>query len=450
MGAPHQLAQSGPQLSAGAVLQGKYRLVAPRGSGAMGAVWSARHVELGTSVAVKFLHPELAETPDARTRFAREAKLAARLAERCRYIARVIDCGVVSHAEPGAALLPDGEECPFLVMELLEGEELAERLRREKRLSLALTAQIVQQLCRALEVAHQAGVVHRDVKPANVFLARPQTNMSVFVKLMDFGVAKLVEGSSALEANGRSTTRIGAIVGTPAYMSPEQILGQRIDARADLWSVGVLIHRVLTGELPFTSGTLQETSTQIIMGTPPPPSSLVPELPQEIDAFMQRALAKRPDERFGSARELADALLAIAGPSALMPYALHPSPTPGEQEAPVSGLRMVRDSEPATVRVTHPALGRTHSGIRPRRTRRALLSVAAVVVLLVAGAALFASRGETPSVNVGDDVSARIAPVDPSSVLPMKASVGANAATQSAPASYAQPSAPKRKSPHAK
>ncbi|MGZ3422748.1 MAG: serine/threonine-protein kinase, partial [Polyangiales bacterium] len=147
----------------------------------MGSVWRARHVDLGTSVAIKFLHPEIADSKEGRQRFEREARLAARLAEKCRYIAKVIDYGVVDDLGP------------YLAMEMLEGEELAERLKREKRIALALAAVIVQQLCRALDVAHAAGIVHRDVKPANVFLARPHTNMTVFVKLMDFGVAKLVE-----------------------------------------------------------------------------------------------------------------------------------------------------------------------------------------------------------------------------------------------------------------
>jgi len=337
----------------GEVIAGRYELVSPIGAGAMGWVWAAKHVALGSSVAIKFLHPETVASEEARLRFAREARIAATLGERCRYVVRVIDYGVVD------------EVGPFLVMEYLRGEELATKLRREGRVSLFDTVHIVAQLCRALAVAHHKGVVHRDVKPGNVFLARPHTNMAVFVKLMDFGVAKLLDGAGA-ESAPPSTTRVGAVIGTPSYMSPEQLLAQPVDHRSDLWGVATTVYRILTGELPFGNGTLAEMGVRIVTLMPRPPSEVVPALPKAIDVWMTKALAKSPDDRFQSAREMAEAFAAAAGVDlggfGIMPRAIHPTPVPSSDPAPLdSGVRPAASVEPITVR----ALDRQLSGTQP-------------------------------------------------------------------------------------
>lgn len=361
----------GASISAGEIIAGRYQLVAKSGQGAMGSVWAAKHVALGNTVAVKFLHPEVAASPDARARFAREAKIAAMLGERCRYIARVTDYGVLDQVGP------------FLVMEYLHGEELAEKLRRERRVQLLEAAAILTQLCRALEVAHAAGVVHRDIKPANVFLAKPHTNMSVFVKLMDFGVAKLLD--HALEAHGpRHATRIGSVIGTPAYMSPEQLLAQTIDHRSDLWGVAAMTYRMLTGEFPFGNGTLAEMGVRIVSVMPRRPSELVSDLPPLLDAWFEKALAKSPEDRFASATELAMAFAAAADvePLSLMARSVHPTPMPSSEPiVPPSGIR--RAAEPPTVR----ALVRQTSGLRRVHRRRDPVALfIAVLVAVIAGA----------------------------------------------------------------
>ncbi len=393
---PSPVVCGGAPLRAGTRVAERYVLLDPCGAGAMGAVWRARHVDLGATVAIKFLHRDVVASDDARARFAREARLAARLGERSRYVVRVTDYGVLDDVGP------------FLVMEHLHGEPLVDRLKREGRLPLLLTVQIVSQVCRALSTAHEAGIVHRDVKPANVFLARPHTNMSVYAKLMDFGVAKLVEprGDDA----GPALTRIGAVVGTPAYMSPEQLLAQRVDPRSDLWAVTATVYRMLTGELPFGTGTLHEIGVRIMGSEPRSARAYAPELPPEIDAFFAKGLAKAPEDRFASAGELARALAAVAGidASAVVPYALHPSPTPGSDPAPSSGFRIatperverVERVEPSPTRpepeVATPALGRTASGMRPV-PRRPWWIVSALLVPAATGAALWLTRTSEPT-----------------------------------------------------
>jgi len=298
MGEP--AAETDATLQAGVIVADRYRLLEPRGEGAMGAVWSATHMTLGHAVAIKFLHGNVANSSEPRARFEREAKLAARLGEASRHITRVTDHGI------GA----DGT--PFLVMELLHGEGLEKRLKRERRLPMTLVARITSQLCRALHVAHGAGVVHRDLKPANVFLCEGEGDVGdVFVKLLDFGVAK-----ATLENEENQTTRAGALIGTPNYMSPEQIVGNTVDHRSDLWAVAAIVYRMAVGKAPFGSGSLSELAMRIVSTEPPTPTSLAPDLPHEFDLWVQKGLSKDPSKRFQSARELSDSLSMVAGISA--------------------------------------------------------------------------------------------------------------------------------------
>ena len=284
-------------LREGYLVADKYRLVSPKGEGAMGSVWSALHLTLGHTVAVKFLHGSVANSSEPRARFEREAKLAARLGEASRHITRVTDHGVT------------GEGTPFLVMELLQGEGLDARLKRERRLPMELVAKITSQLCRALVVAHTAGVIHRDLKPANVFLCRSEDDGEVFVKLLDFGVAK-----ATLENDENQTTRAGALIGTPNYMSPEQIVGDAaVDARSDLWAVAAIVYRMSVGRAPFGSGALSELAMRIVSTEPPQATALAPDLPHEFDLWVKKGLAKKVDQRFQTARDLSDSLAMVAG-----------------------------------------------------------------------------------------------------------------------------------------
>ena len=287
-------------LRAGVVVADKYRLVEPRGEGAMGAVWSATHETLGHTVAVKFLHGNVAMSSEPRARFEREAKLAARLGEASRHITRVTDHGITA----------DGT--PFLVMELLHGEGLEKRLKRERRLPLPLVARITSQLSRALYVAHGAGVIHRDLKPANIFLCEGEAGEgSIEVKLLDFGVAK-----ATLDNDENAQTRAGALIGTPNYMSPEQIAGSGVDHRSDLWAAAAIVYRMAVGRAPFGSGALNELAMRIVSTEPPLATTLAPELPHEFDLWVQKGLAKDPTKRFQTSRELSDSLAMVAGVSA--------------------------------------------------------------------------------------------------------------------------------------
>ena len=289
---------SGDQLMQGEIVAAKYRLVERCGSGGMGSVWRATHLGLDSTVAIKFLHGSVSRQSEARARFEQEAKICARLGDESHHVVRVTDHGITERGRP------------FLVMELLKGESLADRLEREGSLPLSLAAAITAQLCRALHVAHVAGVVHRDLKPANVFLSRSgaAADDGVLVKLLDFGVAK---ATLAMEDLG--VTRAGFIVGTPAYMSPEQITAEKfLDARADLWSVVAIVYRMVVGAPPFGSGGIADLGKRITRDEPVAPSQLVADLPKAFDAWIARGLEKGRDDRFQTTTDLADSLTEVA------------------------------------------------------------------------------------------------------------------------------------------
>ena len=276
------------------IIAGRYRLERPLASGGMGSVWVARHLQLDIGVAIKFMAPECASSPDARARFDREAKASALFKNR--NVVQVHDYGI-------------DDDTPYLVMELLEGEDLAARLKREGRLGREATAVILVQACKALRRAHTAGLVHRDLKPGNLFLSRQDDEE--IVKILDFGIAKAT-GTVLVGV----TTETGGILGSPHYMSPEQVReDRRIDHRSDLWSLGVIAFRCLTGKLPFPGEMLVEVMMAICVDRIPIPSQIAPDLPPEVDRFFQRALAREPEQRFQSAPEFAEALSRAAGVS---------------------------------------------------------------------------------------------------------------------------------------
>ncbi|MGZ3423069.1 MAG: protein kinase domain-containing protein [Polyangiales bacterium] len=285
----------------GRVIGGRYRLVAPVAEGGMGSVWRAEHSTLGHAVAVKFLAGGSAAKSDHRARFDREAKIAARIAEDCRQVVKVTDHGV------------EEDGTPWIVMELLVGEGLDRRLRREPRLPLVVAIEIVRQIARGLDAAHRLGVVHRDLKPANVFLcsnssvddlARKRLGAieEVDAKLLDFGVAK-----SLWEEDAPTTE--GVVLGTLGYMSPEQLTGEgTIDARTDIWALGAIAYRVIVGKPAFGVGTSQEIGARVTTAEPMAASQAAPGVPADFDAVLGRALAKDPKARYATARDFAEAL----------------------------------------------------------------------------------------------------------------------------------------------
>ena len=272
------------------MVAGRYRLEQPLARGGMGSVWVARHLQLESQVAIKFMDAAVADSPTARARFEREAKAAAQI--HSPHVVTIHDYGVASGT-------------PFLVMELLEGEDLGARIRNEGPLPPEVVSGIVTHVARALRLAHEAGIVHRDLKPGNVFLT---INVDTEIaKVLDFGIAK-TRGLQQQPLDPDEATRTDQILGSPQYMSPEQVKASRdVDHRSDLWSLAVIAYRALTAHLPFSSNSVADVLVKICSEPAPPPSTYRPELPSQVDRFFVRALAKDPDLRFQTASELAAA-----------------------------------------------------------------------------------------------------------------------------------------------
>jgi serine/threonine-protein kinase len=281
----------------GQIIAGKYRLIRTLGKGGMGTVWLAEHLSLHTPVAIKLIDSEAAKNPLARSRFDREAQLAARI--RSAHVVKVLDHGMTD----------DG--LPYIAMECLAGESLRERLTARGRLTPAETAKVVSHVCRALARSHEAGLVHRDLKPENIFVAREDDDE--IVKILDFGVAKATD---LLSMAGIDPTRTGTLLGTPYYMSPEQAQGLKsVDFRSDLWSLGVVVYECLTAKRPFTAPALGVLIAKILGAPPATLAEAAPDanIPPDVELWMRKALARDPAARFASAKELSEAFMVAAG-----------------------------------------------------------------------------------------------------------------------------------------
>jgi len=293
------------------VIAGKYCLESQLASGGMGSVWIARHLDLDIEIAIKFMDPACA-SPEGRVRFEREAKAAACL--QSPHVVAVLDYGV-------------DEDLPYIVMELLKGEDLEDRLLKHGRLPLAQASKILSQAAKALRRAQELGIVHRDLKPHNLFLAKAaegDEEHDDVLKILDFGIAK--ETGPALVGGA---TQTGEIMGSPHYMSPEHVRGARdIDFRSDLWSLGVIMFRACTGRLPFDSDVVGDVIGKILADPIPKATSIAKDLPASIDEFFGRALARDRNQRYQSAREMADEFAEIvrspSNPRISRPPSLNP------------------------------------------------------------------------------------------------------------------------------
>jgi serine/threonine-protein kinase len=277
----------------GETVGGKYRVQRYLAAGGMGVVYEARHLLVGRRFAIKFLRPELVKKRESLARFQREAQAAGALESE--NVTAVLDFGVV----------PDGS--PYLVMEYLVGENLERLLAREGPLPLDRASELVLQASRGVQAAHAAGIVHRDLKPQNLFACRRDDGTEL-VKVLDFGVAKLGTFDDA-----NSATRTGSVLGTPAYMSPEQARGERtIDHRADVYALGAILYELVSGQRPHPgdspNAVLHHISTQPAV----PLAAARPELPAGLLEVVARALAAEPEQRFPSAEEFAQALTPFA------------------------------------------------------------------------------------------------------------------------------------------
>lgn len=341
------------KLEVGQVLSGTLRLVRKIAEGGMGSVWIAEHLVLGTEVAVKFLSGPWAAVPSARSRFLREARMTANIDSP--HVVKVLDC---RH---------DEADEPYLVLELLHGENLEQRVRRHGPLSVFEVVEIVAQTCEALAATHDAHLVHRDLKPENVFLVSGPTT---FVKLLDYGVAKPMKKDDCLDVD-----RLPA--GTPQYMSPEHMFEpETTDARSDLFSLGAVAYFALTRRTPFDAESIEGLYFAIDGGTFARPSELRPELPAALDRWFEKALAHDAADRFQNAREMADALYDVLRESRTIAET-----TAGAEEAPAS--------------TTHPTL--SELTVPLRRMRRSRKSAIAALVLASA-ASLLVWRSNGPEV----------------------------------------------------
>ena len=316
------------ELQLGATYADKYKIVRVLGEGAMGAVYEAENVRIRRRVALKILHPQIAQKADTLRRFEREAQAAGRIGSK--HIIEVLDLGE----------LPDGAR--FMVMEFLDGTTLDQRIRSKGRLTPEDAAPIIAQLLEGLGAAHEAGIIHRDLKPANIYLTTSR-GVPDFVKILDFGVSKFNVLNDEM-----SMTSTGAVLGTPYYMSPEQAKGSRqVDPRSDLYAVGVILYECITGQVPFSAETFNELIFRIVLESPPPVESFVPNLDPAFTAIIHKAMAREANERFQSAAEFRSAVLkwaeaAASGP--VMPAALGlgpPRPAPGGPHLAANGTMMM-------------------------------------------------------------------------------------------------------------
>ena len=275
----------------GTVLARTYKLDRLLAEGGMGAVYMGKHLRTGGLCAVKVLHPQSAANSDIYERFLAEAQIISTL--RHPHIVHVSD------------LNSDDRGMPFLVMELLEGEDLETRLQRESTLPLEAVLTLAREVGSAMQAAHNQGVVHRDLKPRNLFLARYEVGGRSLetVKVIDFGVSKIPRPASR-------ATRNQLVLGTPRYVAPEGALGQNseIDGRADQFSLAVILYRALSGRLPFDSDNVVELLRQIVVDTPPPLTSLVADLPLHVESAIARAMSKSKLKRYATIMDFVHAL----------------------------------------------------------------------------------------------------------------------------------------------
>ncbi len=291
--------------SEGHLLDGKYRVISRLGGGGMGAVYKARHELMDRLVAIKVIHSHLVdpENDEFLKRFTREAKTTSKI------------------RHPNAIIVHDfgiADARPYIVMEYIDGRALEEVLIQQGPFDVPSTIELMQQVCGALAAAHAVGVIHRDLKPANIMLADGIDSCSA-VRVVDFGIAKVLGQSDSDDPT--VMTKTGGILGTPSYMSPEQARGRKLDARSDIYSLGIVIYELLTGEVPFQADSSMDVILQHINDTPGSLRELKPELkiPEAVERVVLKALAKKPNNRQQSVEELLRELQAAAEETLVTP-----------------------------------------------------------------------------------------------------------------------------------
>jgi serine/threonine-protein kinase len=278
----------------GEVLAGKYRIETVLGRGGMGHVFAAMHLELDQVVAIKVMHKDLLADADAVMRFGREAKAAA--AMRGNHTARIFDVGKLDSGQP------------YMVMEHLEGRDLASLVDTGARIELADAFEWIAQACEAVAEAHDLGVVHRDIKPHNLFLTRDRNGRAV-IKVLDFGLAKAFAPEKV--GSMKETTRQGEFLGSPFYVSPEQASGKKVDHRTDVWSLGATLYHLVAGVPPFYAATSNLVCAMLLTEDFPPIITRRPDAPPALEALLRRCMTRDVNQRLGSVRAMLDELRAL-------------------------------------------------------------------------------------------------------------------------------------------
>jgi serine/threonine-protein kinase len=379
----------------GQIIAGKYRLDRAIGSGGMGVVVAAWHLELDQPVAIKFLNVLDVDRTDAIERFRREARAAARI--RSEHVARVIDVGITE------------ERLPFMVMELLEGNDLAEEILRRGMVPVPIAVGYVLQAVEALAEAHAAGIVHRDLKPANLYLSQ-RPDGSRFVKVLDFGISKSLTKSSSADL---ALTKTSVLVGSPLYMSPEHMRSAKdVDLRTDIWSLGAILYELITGRPPYLADSIPQLCASLLSDRPPPMSDFCSELPDGLEAVILRCLEKDASKRFQNVSDLASALVPFAPMSrvhaerarrVLNSVEITLSGANNSDTGPFgagamlhSGARTSDSAERASAAGSNPTFaswgGTGAVADRKRRRRRSALLVAGAGLLTIAGGLFAAVR----------------------------------------------------------
>jgi serine/threonine-protein kinase len=423
-------------MTEGQVLVGRYQLLSRLGSGGMGSVWVAKDLTLDADVAIKLMSQELTGSPEAAARFRREARAAASI--RSSHVVQILDYGV------------DGKT-PFIAMELLRGESLAARLERTGRLSAAETGHLLDHVGRALALAHGNGIVHRDLKPDNIFIVR-ESGVELG-KVLDFGVARRADG--LLEPGG-VTTRTGAVLGTPYYMSPEQACGEAVDQRTDIWAFGVIACECLTGTRPFGGESLGALFHAVCIAAMPAPSSLG-AVPPGFDQWFSRAVARDKSQRTTSVQAASEELRAICTNTALPSLGSSPGAFEGWNGRSVAGVSDAPEPH-AIFQQTATASSNSVPPTTQARSRFAWIAFGAFVITLlgavVAWRATLANQTSvtTASAPVQNPVSTIVAPIAevpkqapevvPSEVVPSVASAVAVAPSGTASIASATRPAP--------
>lgn len=358
--------QANLEVPIGEVFAGKYRIDRVLGQGGMGVVVGATHLQLEERVAIKFLLPSALDNKEAVARFAREARAAVRI--KSEHVARVTDVGT----------LPNG--CPYMVMEYLDGQDLAHLIAERGPLPVDEAVDYVLQGAEAIAEAHSLGIIHRDLKPANLFRIR-RADGSACIKVLDFGISK-VTGLSGSGAN-LDMTRTTAIMGSPLYMSPEQMSSSRdVDVRTDIWALGVILYELLSGRVPFNADTMPQLCAMILQHPAPPLRNVRPDTPETLQSVLLRTMEKDPRARQTNMAEFANALLPFASRSGRNSVERISRVLSGG-EAAISNARGPSSRPPAAAN-TQAAWGQTSSSPK-RRASWIVLGVSLIGAAAAAG-----------------------------------------------------------------